>query len=96
MEKYNHDQQFTLAEIKELARRGKLRFRAFGEEDFYGVGHPFYGDLARAADELDRIMQTGMVALYYDQNGLFLGPSNPKFVADIASKSPRKRRERLQ
>ena len=90
---YTDGQQITL---KDLARRGKLRFRAFGEDVFYGVGDPFHGDLSRAAEALDRIMQTGMAAVYYDQNGLFLGPTNSQFVLDIQNKSPRKCRERLQ
>lgn len=71
----------TLAEIKDLARRGKLRFRAFGDDVFFGVGHPYHGDLERAAAALDHVLLSGMIAAYIDEHGIFLGPANPKFVA---------------
>lgn len=70
----------TLPQLQNLARKGKLRTRIFGEEAFFGVGHPFRGDLDRAAASLPHAFEAGMVALYYDANGLFIGPSNPALV----------------
>lgn len=92
----HRSETITVDEIKDLARRGKLRFRAFGEEHFYGVGHPFHGDLARAANDLDRILTCGMVAVYSDANGIFLGPINPFFVANQFDASPLSHGGRLQ
>lgn len=92
----HRSETITVEEVKDLARRGKLRWRAFGEEYFYGVGHPFHGDLARAALELDRILSCGLVAVYSDKNGIFLGPRNPSFVAAAFDAPPSNRKGALQ
>lgn len=92
----HYSETITVDEMKTLARRGKLRFRAFGEEHFYGVGHPFYGDLARAANELDRVLACGMVAVYSDANGIFLGPLNPQFAASPLGEPAAKYRGEIQ
>lgn len=70
----------TLQQLQDLARKGKLRTRVFGEETFFGIGFPFRGDLDRAASALPHAFSSGMMALYYDANGLFIGPSNPALV----------------
>lgn len=72
--------KMTIEQIQDLARAGKLRMRAFGEDTFYGIGRPFSGNLERAADGIPHAFSTGMVALYYDADGIFIGPSNPKLV----------------
>lgn len=72
--------QMTIEQLQDLARCGKMRMRIFGEESFYGIGLPFSGNLDRAADGLPHAFNTGMVALYYDANGLFIGPSNPALI----------------
>lgn len=71
----------TIDQLQALARKGKLRLRAFGDESFFGIGAPFYGDLDRAAAGLSHALSAGMMAAYFDANGLFVGPSNPKLVS---------------
>lgn len=72
--------QITMEALQELARRGKLRARAFGEHHLFGVHMPFRGDLERAAASLPGMFETGTVALYRDDNGLFVGPSNSRLI----------------
>jgi len=83
----------TIGELQDLARRGKLRMRAFGSVTFFGTEAFYGGSLDKAADDLPRLLNTGLVAVYFDGDGVFLGPSNIDLVgdADPTSQSTRGR-----
>jgi hypothetical protein len=67
---------------QKIARSGKLRMCGFGEVWLYGY-HPHHGgDLNKAADDLPRVLETGLCRLYVDEDGPFLGPMNPKYIAE--------------
>ena len=74
----------TMAQLQVFARRGNLRIRAFGENHFYGFDRIFGGNLDLAAAALPEMFGTGMLALYRDLHGLFLGPVNSKLIDTYA------------
>lgn len=74
--------EITLDQLADLALRGRLRLRAFGEVSFYGFGPPFHGNLVAAAQDVKRLALTGAIAFYRDEDGIFIGPSNPKCVGE--------------
>jgi hypothetical protein len=67
-------------EILELASQERLRMRAFGETAIYGRHKPFDGDSSRAINALSRLLDDGLVTIYRDEDGLFVGPSNPNLI----------------
>lgn len=63
-----------------LAERESLRLRAFGETAIFGQHEPFNGDYASAAQALSRLIDDGHVGVYCDEDGIFVGPSNPALI----------------
>lgn len=72
----------SIGQLQVFARQGKLRIRAFGEDNFFGLDRIFGGNLDLAAKALPGMFDSGMLALYRDVDGLFLGPINPKLIED--------------
>jgi hypothetical protein len=67
-------------ELLQLANREQLRLRAFGETVIYGLHKPFDGNRDLALRALSRMLDDGLVAVYRDEDGLFVGPSNPALI----------------
>ena len=67
-------------ELLDLAEGESLRLRAFGETAIFGQHEPFNGDYAGAARALSRLIDDGHVGVYRDEDGLFVGPSNPALI----------------
>jgi hypothetical protein len=67
-------------ELLELASQERLRMRAFGETVIFGHHRPFDGDSERATGALSDLLDHGLVTVYRDEDGLFVGPSNPALI----------------
>jgi hypothetical protein len=75
-------QSMEIEHLQQLARDGQLRWRAFGEERIYGSDRRFGGNLKVAAASLPSVIETGMVRVYKDALGFFIGPINPRYIAE--------------
>lgn len=76
-----NDNEITVEELQKLARSGKLRVRAFGEQHLFGdEGSFFSANIDRAVEALPDMIGTGFLNVYQDEEGLFVGPSNPRLV----------------
>lgn len=79
--------EITIDDLQDIARRGKLRMRAFGQVTFFGTENCYGGSLSRAAEDLPRILNCGLVAVYRDCDGIFIGPKNIALVGDADAAS---------
>lgn len=80
MDIHQDDDQVTLGEVLDLASMGVLRVRAFGECRFWGEGL-VWGEINwDPVDMLEQVIDEGLMRVYSDENGLFVGPSNPARV----------------
>ena len=70
----------TMGEILDRAGRGQLRFRAFGEIRYWGQGMVFQTADCNPVQLLEDLINEGMIRVYSDENGLFVGPHNPACV----------------
>lgn len=68
------------SDILDLAKQDKLRLRAFGETVVYGHHRPFDGNLRQAVRALSRMIDRGLVCVYRDESGLFVGPADPALI----------------
>lgn len=74
--------EISIGDLQNLARHGQLRMRAFGQVTFFGTENFYGGSLVRAADDLPRILNCGLVAVYFDRDGIFIGPKNIELIGD--------------
>ena len=74
------DKPLRVSTLKRLALRGALRMRAFGEEHAFAIGVPHFGGLHEAVQMLPRLLLNGFLAVYRDEKGLFVGPTNPRLI----------------
>jgi hypothetical protein len=68
------------ASIEMMAERGWLRIKAYGRTQTYGDDAPFFGNRRRAARALIKSIREGFLALYEDEQGVFVGPVSPFHV----------------
>jgi hypothetical protein len=71
--------QISLDELVAMAEAGNLRIRAFGETHMFGSGPAKLTRLTPRAF-LTGALSEGLMVLYRDKDGLFLGPPSPQLV----------------
>lgn len=69
------------SDLLEMAAQEALRMRAFGETVIYGHHKPFTPENRAAAVEvLSQMIDDGLIGVYQDEEGLFVGPINPALI----------------
>ena len=79
-----HRASIEIKALQEIARSGRLRIRAFGDERFFGIETTSGLDLETAAERLPEMMASGIAAVYRDSDGYFIGPKNPDCIGGVA------------
>lgn len=75
------DETIPLDDIVELARAGRLRVRAFGETVMWGNGRVWAGrNMEDTLDALAAALVDGVLRIYTDRDGVFVGPPDPFYV----------------
>ena len=69
----------SMRHLQTLAKAGDLRFRVFGQETTFPEGFAHAG-CDRAIEVLPELLSRGMMTLYHDGTGLFVGPVNRWYV----------------
>ena len=70
----------TMGQVLDMASYGRLRVRAFGETRIWGEGL-VWGEIKKdPTDMLEQVLSNGLMRVYSDDDGLFVGPANPARV----------------
>ncbi len=76
------DHQISMENLQRLVSLGKVRLRAFGETAVFGLARPFEGNFEEASRALPQLLSENSMRVYCDDEGLFVGPSNPALVEE--------------
>lgn len=76
----DNPQTILKGELLDLAAREALRMRAFGETVIFGQHKPFDGNYQLASEALSDMIDAGLVGVYRDEDGIFVGPSDPNHI----------------